>query len=148
MSLAQPKRILVIKLRHHGDVLLATPVVHALKTRFPDCEIDMLVYRETADIISDNPEIAEIFTIDRSWKKQGLKTQLCEEKKLFSRLKKRRYDWALTCPTNGARQYSPNSAHNAASASAISNATTFSGVGATTSSTPKPDAAATLPNII
>lgn len=77
MSLAQPKRILVIKLRHHGDVLLATPVVHALKTRFPDCEIDMLVYRETADIISDNPEIAEIFTIDRSWKKQGLKTQLC-----------------------------------------------------------------------
>jgi len=42
----------------------------------------------------------------------------------------------------------PNSAHNAASASAISNATTFSGVGATTSSTPKPDAAATLPNII
>ena len=50
MSLAQPKRILVIKLRHHGDVLLATPVVHALKTRFPDCEIDMLVYWETADI--------------------------------------------------------------------------------------------------
>lgn len=95
MSLAQPKRILVIKLRHHGDVLLATPVVHALKTRFPDCEIDMLVYRETADIISDNPEIAEIFTIDRSWKKQGLKTQLCEEKKLFSHLKKRRYDWAF-----------------------------------------------------
>lgn len=95
MSLAQPKRILVIKLRHHGDVLLATPVVHALKTRFPDCEIDMLVYRETTDIISDNPEIAEIFTIDRSWKKQGLKTQLSEEKKLFSRLKKRWYDWAF-----------------------------------------------------
>ncbi|MGN6847668.1 putative lipopolysaccharide heptosyltransferase III, partial [Neisseria sp. P0021.S005] len=43
MSLAQPKRILIIKLRHHGDVLLSTPVVDALKTRFPDCEIDMLV---------------------------------------------------------------------------------------------------------
>lgn len=95
MSLAQPKRILVIKLRHHGDVLLTTPVVRALKTRFPDCGIDMLVYRETADIIRDNPDIDEIFTIDRAWKKQGLKTQIAQEKDLFSRLKKRGYDWAF-----------------------------------------------------
>lgn len=95
MPLAQPQRILVIKLRHHGDVLLATPVVDALKQRFPDCEIDMLVYAETADVIRDNRRISHIFTIDRKWKKQGVKTQIAEERALFGALKARGYDWAF-----------------------------------------------------
>ena len=83
MSLAQPKRILIIKLRHHGDVLLSTPVVDALKTRFPDCEIDMLVYAGTEQLIADNPQITQIFTIDRNWKKLGVFKQLACEKNLF-----------------------------------------------------------------
>lgn len=95
MPIADPRRILVIKLRHHGDVLLATPVADALKSRYPDCEIDMLVYGETADMLRDNPQIAEIFTVDRSWKKAGLASQLREEKNLLGRLRARRYDWAF-----------------------------------------------------
>lgn len=95
MSLAQPKRILIIKLRHHGDVLLSTPVVDALKTHFPDCEIDMLVYAGTGQLIADNPQIAQIFTIDRNWKKLGVFKQLACEKNLFSKLKARDYDWAF-----------------------------------------------------
>ena len=86
MSLAQPKRILVIKLRHHGDVLLSTPVVDAIKQHFPECEVDMLVYQETADIIRDNPQISQIFTIDRQWKKQGLGKQFKHEKDLCRQL--------------------------------------------------------------
>ena len=95
MSLAQPNRILVIKLRHHGDVLLSTPVVDAIKKHFPECEVDMLVYQETADIIRDNPQIARIFTIDRQWKKQGMRMQFKHEKDLFRQLKARQYDWAF-----------------------------------------------------
>ena len=60
MSLAQPKRILIIKLRHHGDVLLSTPVVDALKTRFPDCEIDMLVYAGTEQLIAGNQRFVAV----------------------------------------------------------------------------------------
>lgn len=95
MSLAQPKRILIIKLRHHGDVLLATPVADALKKRFPDCETDMLVYEETADMVRGNAQISQVFTIDRRWKKQGLKAQLRHEAGLFRRLRARRYDWVF-----------------------------------------------------
>lgn len=95
MSISHPKRILIIKLRHHGDVLLTTPVVTALKRRFPACEVDMLVYRETADIIHDNPDISQIFTVDRTWKKQGIKAQLTHEITLFRALKARGYDWAF-----------------------------------------------------
>lgn len=95
MSIADPKRILIIKLRHHGDVLLTTPVVAAIKQRFPACEVDMLVYQETADIIRDNPEITHIFSVDRTWKKQGVKAQIQHETDLFKQLKARRYDWAF-----------------------------------------------------
>ncbi|ASK27600.1 putative lipopolysaccharide heptosyltransferase III [Neisseria chenwenguii] len=95
MSLSQPKRILIIKLRHHGDVLLTTPVADAVKQHFPDCEIDMLVYSETADIIRDNNQFAQIFTIDRQWKKLGTKARLLHEYALFRQLKARNYDWAF-----------------------------------------------------
>ena len=42
LNASAPKRVLIIKLQHHGDVLLATPVADALKQAWPDCEIDML----------------------------------------------------------------------------------------------------------
>lgn len=45
-------RALVSKLRHHGDVLLATPVLSALKHAAPQCEVDALVYADTAPMLS------------------------------------------------------------------------------------------------
>ena len=95
MSISQPERVLIIKLRHHGDVLLSTPVVDALKHKFPDCEVDMLVYAATTDVILDNRQISNIFTIDPEWKKQGVRAQLAHEKALFKSLKARNYDWAF-----------------------------------------------------
>ena len=38
------RRVLVTKLRHHGDVLLTSPVFSALKAHAPHVEIDALVY--------------------------------------------------------------------------------------------------------
>ncbi|ULJ59833.1 putative lipopolysaccharide heptosyltransferase III [Wielerella bovis] len=90
-----PKRFLIIKLRHHGDVLLTTPVVDALKHAYPDCEVDMLVYAETADIIRENSQINQIFIIDRNWKKQGIKQQFHHEFTLLGSLKARKYDYVL-----------------------------------------------------
>ena len=48
----EPQRILVIRLMHHGDVLLTTPLFSALKRHLPGAEIDALVYAETVPIIS------------------------------------------------------------------------------------------------
>ncbi|PLO79074.1 putative lipopolysaccharide heptosyltransferase III, partial [Klebsiella quasipneumoniae] len=42
-----PARILVIKLRHHGDMLLITPLIHALKQQYPAASVDVLLYEET-----------------------------------------------------------------------------------------------------
>ena len=66
------RRALVTKLRHHGDVLLASPVFTALARAAPGIEIDALVYLETAPMLAGHPAIAQLHTIDRGWKKRGV----------------------------------------------------------------------------
>src|SRR5713101_6087716 len=62
------KRALVIKLRHHGDVLLASPVFSVLKNRAPQLEIDALVYADTRDMLSLHPAIAQVHGVERGRK--------------------------------------------------------------------------------
>jgi heptosyltransferase-3 len=89
---ASIRRALVIKLRHHGDVLLASPVFSALKRAAPQAEIDALVYRETAPMLAGHPAIGELHTIDRSLKRQGPLAQARGEWRLWQALRARRYD--------------------------------------------------------
>src|SRR5512140_2288061 len=59
------RRVLVIKLRHHGDVLLASPVFSVLKNHAPHLEVDALVYADTAAMLTGHPAISLVFGIDR-----------------------------------------------------------------------------------
>lgn len=91
-STTPPKRILLIKLRHHGDVLLMTPVISALKQRYPDAEVDVLVYQETMPILSRNQQIDTLWGLERKlrgWKK------ISHLLGLYRRLSARHYDWVL-----------------------------------------------------
>lgn len=92
VDFSRVRRVLVVKLRFHGDVLLASPVFGALKQRHPHLEIDALIYRETLDMLSLNPAIAQIHCIDRGWKELGIVGQLRAETDLLRRLRARRYD--------------------------------------------------------
>ena len=94
-TVSAPKRVLIIKLQHHGDVLLATPVADALKQAWPDCEIDMLVYAATADVLRDNRQLRRVFGIDRQWKKLGARHHLAREYALFADLRAQHYDWVI-----------------------------------------------------
>ena len=85
-------RALVIKLRHHGDVLLASPVFSALKQHAPQIEIDALVYADTRPMLEGHPAIAELHGIDRGWKRLGLFARFAAERALLARLRERRYD--------------------------------------------------------
>lgn len=98
------RRVLVIKLRHHGDVLLSTPVFTALAAAAPGVEIDALVYRETLPLLEHNRDLAQVFTIDRNWKKSGVIAQARAEARLLATLRARRHDLVihLTEHTRGA----------------------------------------------
>lgn len=86
------RRALVVKLRHHGDVLLASPVLSVLKNHAPHAEIDALVYADTAPMVRLHPALAQLHTIDRNWKRAGALAQAGAEWRLFSALRARRYD--------------------------------------------------------
>jgi heptosyltransferase-3 len=89
------RRILIIKLRHHGDMLLTTPVVNTLKARYPDAEIDMLIYQETRDMLAANPSIHHLHCIDRTWKKLGVWSHMAHEIRLMKQVMSRHYDLTL-----------------------------------------------------
>jgi heptosyltransferase-3 len=89
------KRVLVIKLRHHGDVLLTSPVFQVLKNHAPHLDVDALVYHDTREMLTGHPAISEVFTIDREWKRMGLITQASREISLLRALQKREYDLVL-----------------------------------------------------
>ena len=63
------RRVLVTKLRHHGDVLLAAPVIGALARIAPQAQIDALVYAETAPMLAGHPGVSQLHLIDRAWKR-------------------------------------------------------------------------------
>ena len=89
------QRVLIIKLRHHGDVLLSSPVFQVLKNHYPHIDIDALVYKETAPMLAHHPAINSVHYIDRNWKKQGKLFYLKQELALLKTLKQKKYDLVI-----------------------------------------------------
>jgi len=86
-----PRRVLLIVTRRIGDVLLTTPLLHALRQAWPEAAIDVLVFRNTEGVLHGNPDIREIITVPEH---PGVWRHL----QLFLRLF-RRYDLALSTLT-------------------------------------------------
>lgn len=86
----QFKKILVIKMRFHGDMLLTTPVISSLKHQYPDAEIDVLLYQDTRPILSENSEINALYGIANK-KSSGIR-KACNFIKLLLTLRKNKYD--------------------------------------------------------
>ncbi len=86
------RRALVVKLRHHGDVLLSSPVFTALKAHAPHLALDALVYDDTREMISLHPAIDQIHCVDRQWRTLPALTHGRAEWALWQRLRDARYD--------------------------------------------------------
>ena len=89
VPLGECGRALVVKLRHHGDVLLAAPVLSVLKAK--GLEVDALVYDDTAPMLEGHPALSQLHTVGRAWRNQGL-SRLLKERSLYAKLKAGSYD--------------------------------------------------------
>ncbi len=59
------QRILIIKLRNIGDVLLTTPALRAVREAHPTAYVAILVARGTEAVLQDNPFINAVIVSDR-----------------------------------------------------------------------------------
>ncbi|MGZ5058142.1 MAG: putative lipopolysaccharide heptosyltransferase III [Methylobacter sp.] len=84
---SEPTKILVIAMRYLGDVLLTTPLLHSLRKAYPDAQLDVLVFRNTAAMLEGNPDINHIITTPN-------RPKFLDYRQLFGRLF-RRYDLAI-----------------------------------------------------
>lgn len=83
-------KILIIRFSSFGDVLLTTPVIRKIKEKYPDSEIDFIVYEGFSEAVSLNPEIRNLILFDR--KKSKDKKYINE---VIENLKKEKYDFVI-----------------------------------------------------
>ena len=82
------KKILLIQLRKLGDVVLTTPVIDVLYKKFgSDAQIDFLTEKEYSLILSGNPYLTKIYSLDKNdWKSQL---------KIIRQLRTEKYDFVF-----------------------------------------------------
>ena len=81
-------RVLLIRLRLIGDVVLSTPVIRALRRAFPDATLTYLVERDAAPVVASNRDLDRIIVVERT---RGLRRVL-DDAKLAWQLRQDRYD--------------------------------------------------------
>jgi heptosyltransferase-3 len=94
-DLSKVRRALVIKLRHHGDVLLTSPLFSNLKKAIPHAGIDAFVYEDTWPMLQGHPAIADYLLYDRSWKRLSSFKKLVKEIALLKQIRARGYDLVI-----------------------------------------------------
>lgn len=58
-----PRRVVIVQLGFLGDVLLATPVARALRTRWPEARITWLVHPRHGEALQGNPHLDEVVPV-------------------------------------------------------------------------------------
>jgi len=71
-SWPQPRSILILQLDHLGDAVLTTPMLRALKERFPEAVIDVVASRSNSEVFHGNPHVRRIHVSERNWHGRGL----------------------------------------------------------------------------
>ncbi len=94
-DLSGVKKVLIVKMRHHGDVLLTSPVFSVLQEAFPNAKIDAYLYKDTAPMLEGHPAISKFFLYDRAWKKLSFFKKLQKEITLLRAIRKEKYDLVI-----------------------------------------------------
>ncbi|MFH0855949.1 MAG: lipopolysaccharide heptosyltransferase II [Candidatus Omnitrophota bacterium] len=85
------KRILIARTDRIGDVLLSTPVIKALRDRYPQAYIAMMVSPYAKDIVEGNPYLDKVIILD----KEGEGKNWLRSLKLIQELRRNKFDLAL-----------------------------------------------------
>lgn len=85
-------KILVFRLGGIGDVIMTTPLLPAIKRKYPDSTITYMVGRWSADVVKNNPYIDELKIVDES---AFHKKNIRRLRGIIKELKQENFDMAL-----------------------------------------------------
>lgn len=89
------RRILAIKLRNLGDVLLSVPALRAIRESHQGASLSVLVAKGTEEMVEGLPWIDEVLSVDRPKGKHGFWWNMGRELRFLGDLRKRRFDMVV-----------------------------------------------------
>ena len=89
---AELHRVLVVRADNLGDVVMATPVLGALREFAPHARIDLLASPAGSAVAPMIPELDGVLTVSPSWQQLGGSATGDAERELVERVRTRRYD--------------------------------------------------------
>jgi lipopolysaccharide heptosyltransferase II len=88
------RRILVTRMKYIGDVILTTPLLYALRERYPDAHIAYLGDKEAVSLLEHHPCLDEVIPFDFS------RPVMLEQPRVMLALRRRRFDVAIDLFSN------------------------------------------------
>jgi lipopolysaccharide heptosyltransferase II len=82
LRLTGKERFLVVRTDRVGDVVLSTPVLEAIKTRFPEAHLTMMVSSYAAEVVKADPNLDDVIIDDQADRNRGAKGFLMLVKKV------------------------------------------------------------------
>lgn len=68
--------ILVVRFGSIGDILLTTPLLRAIRTKWPGARLTFLTKRQYVPLVSDNPNVTEVFGVAPQDTVRGIAAQI------------------------------------------------------------------------
>lgn len=95
-----PQSILIIRLSAIGDNVMATPLIHAFRQKYPDARIDWLAQPESIDLIPHHPDLDEAIEWPTRRFKKLLKAKkwrsfIKEWSQAIKGIRNRKYNWIV-----------------------------------------------------
>ena len=90
--------ILVVRRDNIGDLVCATPLIRALRARFPAARIDALVNSYNRSVLANNPDVDNVYAYTKAKHREpheSLAEVHWHRLKLMMALRRQRYHWAI-----------------------------------------------------
>ena len=71
INLSKIRRILLVRTDRMGDVVVTTPVFSAIKKKYPQIKLGVLVSKENEDLVLGNPSVDEVISYDKNGSEKG-----------------------------------------------------------------------------
>jgi len=83
-KIISPKKVLIIQTASLGDMVCTTPVFHAIKKQYPDCQVTVMGNKTNQELLAGNKDVAEYVLLN-------IKNNFWQEVK---KIKKENFDFA------------------------------------------------------